>query len=719
MKKILILLFLLNQTIFGQSNFNINNLNWLPKSHTFWVQEQGNLTQYDASNLAEGKVFLSSQQLASAGFTTPVENIIWGENQSKILLYTNSARVWRANTKGDYWFFDLKTGLGKPIGKGFAPSTLMFAKLSPNGQMVAYVQNHNIYTENLSTGKITKITKDGTDRIINGTFDWVYEEELKCRDGYRWSPDSKKIAYWRVDATKTRNHLMINNTDSLYSFNVPVEYPKAGFKPSFVKIGVTDVASLKTVWQKIPGEADNNYIPRMGWNNANELKIIQLNRLQNQLNLYYTKATTGEATKIFEEKSDTWVDIYETENGGYDEFPFEIIENGNAFLWHSDIDGWMHTYKVSKDGKSKELLTTEPFDQYFQAYNEATNTIYSLASPTDATQRYLYETNLNTKITKRLTPTQFDGSNDYVFSTDGAYAKHTFSNINTSPSSRLVETAQHNKIFPKSDDVFRSPKRDFTLEKFKVKTVDNIEIEGIMAKPLNFDPTKKYPVFFYAYGEHAGAQANDRPNFNSLIDPLIPKGYIGIKMDNRGTPLYKGRAWRKAIYKKIGVINSHDQAMAAKEILKWNFVDPERIAIHGWSGGGAMTLNLLFRYPEIYTTGIAVSAVTDQHFYDNIYTERYMGIPSDDEEAYKQASPLTFAKNLKGNLLYMHGTGDDNVHYKNAEVLVNELIKQGKTFQIMPYPNRSHGIGEGAGTRQHLAKTFIKYIEEHCPPGAK
>ena len=244
-------------------------------------------------------------------------------------------------------------------------------------------------------------------------------------------------------------------------------------------------------------------------------------------------------------------------------------------------------------------------------------------------------------------------------------------------------------------------------------------MDGIMAKPNNFDPTKKYPVYFYVYGEPAATTADDLPNFDRFISQLIPEGYIGITMDNRGTPAFKGREWRKCIYKKIGVINSRDQAMAAKEILKWNFIDTSRVAVHGWSGGGAMTLNLLFRYPEIYKTGIAVSAVTDQHFYDNIYTERYMGLPQENEEDYKQSSPNTFAKNLRGNLLYMHGTGDDNVHYKNAEVLINELIKNGKLFQLMIYPNRTHGISEGAGTRQQLNATFIKFLREHCPPGAK
>jgi dipeptidyl-peptidase 4 len=716
MRQFIIVFILAANSLFAQTSININRLNWLPKSHSFWVQEQDNLNIYDVTNLSDKKTFITAAQLEAIGFEGYIEDIVWNDDQSKVLIFTNSKKVWRANTKGDYWFFDLKTGKGKQLGKNQPASSLMFAKISPDNKNAAYVVNHNIYLENLSTGKITKLTTDGTDKIINGTFDWVYEEELQCRDGFRWSPDGKKIAYWRVDARKTKNQLMINNTDSLYSFIVPVEYPKAGERPSDVKIGVINIATKQTVWQKIPGESNNNYLPRIQWETNNNLLIVQLNRLQNELNLFKTETNTGKATFIFKEKSDTWVDLLETKI--YDVFPFISIENGKAFLWNSDTDGWMHIYKIASDG-TKELITKEPFDAYYESYNEANNTVYYTSSPTDATQRYLYETNMATKITKKSTPQQFEGTNQYKFSPDGAFAYHSNSNINRISNSRLVSTKNHEKIFPASDDIFAKPKRNFNLEKFKVKTVDGIEIDGIMAKPLDFDSTKKYPVFFFAYGEPANTVANDQPNFQYLIDPLIPKGYIGIKIDNRGTPALKGREWRKSIYKKIGVINSRDQAMAAKEILKWKYIDPKRVAIHGWSGGGAMTLNLMFRYPEIYTTGIAVAAVTDQRFYDNIYTERYMGTPQDDPEAFNQSSPVTFAKNLKGHLLYMHGTGDDNVHYKNAEVLINELIKQGKMFELMAYPNRTHGISEGEGTSQHLAKTFIKYIEEHCPPGAK
>ena len=719
MKKYLILLLLICTSVFAQHDIDIDQLNWLPNSHSFWVKENDNVVVYDVNNLDKFATVLTQEQLSKSGFKGAIEELIWNDNKTKVLVYTNSKTVWRAKTKGDYWYFDLTTGKGKQLGKDLETSSLMFAKFSSDNENVAYVSKHNIYLENLNSGKITPLTTDGTDKIINGTFDWVYEEELAARDGFRWSPDGKSIAFWRIDATATKFHLMINNTDALYPFTVPVEYPKAGEKPSSVKIGIIDIKSLKTNWLNVPGEPDNNYLVRMKWLDNQSLMVIQLNRYQNKVSMYNCNTNSGVATLIYKEESAAWIDVFDISKWEFDGFPCQFVDNGKSFLWSSDADGWMHIYKISHDGKKKELITTVDYDAYFQAYNDKTKTIYFEASPTDATQRYLYETNLNSKITKRVTPKEFSGTNKYEFSTDAMYAKHTNSNINRNYNSRLVALPNHKKILPKEADVFTVPKRDFSLEKFKITTVDGIEMDGIMAKPLDFDASKKYPVFFFVYGEPMMSVANDTPNFNPFIAKLVPKGYIGIAMDNRGTPVMKGTKWRKSIYKNIGIINTRDQAMAAKEILKWNFIDADRVAVHGWSGGGAVTLNLMFQYPEIYKTGVAVAAVTDQHFYDNIYTERYMGIPSENEATYIKASPVTHAKNLKGNLLYIHGTGDDNVHYKNAEVLINELIKHDKVFDLMVYPNRSHGIFEGEGTSKHLTDTFLKFIEENCPPGAK
>ncbi|MNP99111.1 Prolyl tripeptidyl peptidase precursor [compost metagenome] len=718
MKKYLLFLLFICTSVFAQK-IDINNLNWLPNSHSFWVNQNNNVVIYDVDKLDKQTAILSKTQLAAAGFTGEIEQLVWNDLKTKVLVYTNSKKVWRDNTRGDYWYFDLATGKGKQLGKNLDASSLMFAKFSSDNENVAYVSKHNIYVENLNSGKITPVTTDGTDKIINGTFDWVYEEELAARDGFRWSPDGKSIAFWRVDATSTKFHFMINNTDSLYPTIIPVEYPKAGDKPSSVKIGIVNIDSLQTNWLNIPGEPDNNYLVRMKWLSNESIMVVQLNRNQNQVTMYDCNAKSGAARVIYKEESTSWIDVFDTSAGEYDVFPCQFVDSGKAFLWSSDADGWMHIYKISLDGKSKELITKTNFDAYFKAYNEKTKTIYFIASPEDATQRYLYETNLSSKKTKRITPAIFDGTNRYVFSTDAAFARHTNSSISRNYNQRLIALSGHQKIYPKEADVFAAPKRDYSMEKFKVKTADGVEIDGVMAKPLDFDPSKKYPVFFFVYGEPMASVANDSPYFNMFISELIPKGYIGIAMDNRGTPVMKGTQWRKSIYKNIGIINTRDQAMAAKEVLKWNFIDSDRVAIHGWSGGGAVTLNLMFQYPEIYKTGVAIAAVTDQHFYDNIYTERYMGLPDENEAAYIQASPVTHAKNLKGNLLYIHGTGDDNVHYKNAEVLINELIKYDKMFDLMIYPNRSHSIDEGEGTEKHLTDTFVRFIEKNCPPGAK
>ncbi|MEH6514235.1 MAG: prolyl oligopeptidase family serine peptidase, partial [Maribacter arcticus] len=261
-----------------------------------------------------------------------------------------------------------------------------------------------------------------------------------------------------------------------------------------------------------------------------------------------------------------------------------------------------------------------------------------------------------------------------------------------------------------------------TTEFFTITTSDNIEMDGWMVKPTNFDPNKKYPVVFYVYSEPAGTTVKDTYNVSrnrNYNGSMAEDGYIYISLDNRGTPAPKGRAWRKSIYRKIGVININDQAMAAKEILKWDFVDSERVAVWGHSGGGSATLNLMFRYPKIYKTGISLAAVANQLTYDNIYQERYMGLPQENMEDFIEGSPVTYAKNLEGNLLYIHGTGDDNVHYQNAEILVNELIKYNKQFQFMPYPNRTHGIREGEGTYKHLSTLYTNYLKLHCPPGGR
>jgi dipeptidyl-peptidase-4 len=726
-----IMLFLLLTLFFSlPAGAQSRGIKWSIDGNSYFRVEKNEIVQYTLpENLA--KTIVTKEQLTPKGSANPLRlsYYTFSSDQQKVLLFTNTKKVWRINTKGDYWVLDLKTGSLTQLGKSLPASSMMFAKFSPDGNAVAYVSNNNIYVEDMATSAIKALTTSGSVTLINGTFDWVYEEEFYCRDGFRWSPDSKSIAFWQIDAGSIKKFYMVNNTDSIYSQLIPIEYPKVGEKPSSCKVGVVSVADAKTTWINIPGEPDQHYIVRLEFiPSTNNLLIQQLNRKQNHSKLFISESTTGNSRLLQEESDEAWVEIYQAGNPYTIDFTnnFIWLSESNSILWASEKDGWRHLYQISLDGKPEKLITKGDYDFIDLKYTDLKGGyVYFLASPDNATQQYLYRTRLNGKGNLELiSPAELKGTHDYSFSGNGKYASHTFSNNYTMPAREFITVANHKPLVEKDGilarlDTLKVPQ---TAEFFKITTQDQVEMDGWMVKPKNFDPSKKYPVVFYVYSEPASANVTDAygAGQNRLYNgDMAEDGYIYITIDNRGTPVPKGRAWRKSIYRKIGQLNINDQAMAAKEILKWDFVDPERIAVWGWSGGGTATLNLMFQYPEIYKTGIAIAAVGNQLTYDNIYQERFMGLPQENLEDFVNGSPITYAKNLTGNLLYIHGTGDDNVHYQNAEMLVNELIKYNKQFQFMPYPNRTHSISEGEGTSEHLSTLFTNYLRMYCPPGGK
>jgi dipeptidyl-peptidase-4 len=706
------------------------DIKWSVDGNSYYRLEKNELVLY---TLPDNKplVILSKQQLTPTESTNPLQISYYSfsSDQQKVLLFTNTKRVWRLNSRGDYWILDRKSGSLSQLGKTLPASSLMFAKFSPDGNSVAYVSGNNIYVEDLATSQVKGLTTNGSITLINGTFDWAYEEEFACRDGFRWSPDSKKIAFWQIDASSIRKFYIINYTDSIYSRVIPIEYPKVGQNPSSCKIGVIDIADTSTTWMNIPGDPAQNYLVRLEFiPSTGNLLIQQLNRKQNSSKLYISESGNGNSKVIEEESDEAWVDIYQPGNPYTIDFTNKFIwlNDGKSILWDSEKDGWRHLYQVSLDGKPEKLVTKGNYDFNDITYiDRKKGYVYFMASPDNATQNYLYRTKLEgTGTAELLSPALLKGTHSYSFSPNGKYAAHSFSNSFTRQSREFITVANQKALNEKTSILARldSLKVKPVTEFFKIRTIDNVEMDGWMVKPVNFDPEKKYPVVFYVYTEPAEATVTDSygkgRNFLYLGD-MAKDGYIYISVDNRGTPAPKGAAWRKSIYKKIGQINIHDQAMAAKEILKWDFVDTNRVAVWGWSGGGSATLNLMFQYPEIYKTGIAIAAVANELTYDNIYQERYMGLPQENREDYIKGSPITYAKNLKGNLLYIHGTGDDNVHYQNAEMLLNELIKYNKQFQFMPYPNRTHGISEGEGTLLHLATLYTTYLKKNCPPGGK
>jgi dipeptidyl-peptidase 4 len=677
------------------------------------------IVKYDAET-GERSVICSAQSLIPEGQTNPlsVSDYVWSADNSKLLIFTNTRRVWRYNTKGDYWVLDLKSGKLRQLGKSMEPATMMFAKFSPDGSRVAYVSKLNIFVEELESGKIIQITTDGGGDIINGTFDWVYEEELDCRDGFRWSPDGRNIAYWQSDTKGIGTFYMINNVDSIYPTLIPIPYPKVGTTNSAVKVGVVSADGGATKWFDVPGDPRNNYLARMDFiPNSGEVMIQQLNRLQNTNKVWIGNTSTMALSNILTDTDKYFLDIHDN---------IQWLDHEKYFTWTSEKDGWLRLYLVSRDGKSTQPIIKENFDVVnISCIDAAGGFVYYIASPENFTQRYLYRSRMNGKgNAERITPVNWTGQNSYQVSPDARWAIHTFNNAVTPARISLVSLPSHKEVRVFEDNATSKQRFDQLQlnpkEFFKVD-IGEVVLDAWMIKPLGFDKSKKYPVIFYVYGEPAGSTVQDSWGGGDLWHQyLAQQGYVVMSIDNRGTKVPRGSEFRKCIYRQIGILASADQSKAANKISSmFSFVDPERIGIWGWSGGGQMTLNCLFRYPEIYTTGIAVSFVSDQKLYDNIYQERYMGLLDDNKEGYRDGSPINFAKNLKGNLMIIHGTADDNVHYQSFEMLVNELIKNNKMFSMMSYPMRAHGIYERENTSLHLRETMEKFWKLNLPAGGK
>jgi dipeptidyl-peptidase-4 len=655
-------------------------------------------------------IMVSAEQLIPEGQTRPlpIQNYEWSMDNTKLLIFTNTRKVWRYNTRGDYWVLDLPSGALTQLGKSVERATMMFAKFSPGADRVGYVSKNNIYVENIATGAITQITKDGSESIVNGTFDWVYEEELGCRDGFRWSPDGRNIAFWQSDTKNIGTFYMINNVDSNYSQLIPLPYPKVGTPNSKVKIGVVSANGGKPRWFDVPGDPTNNYIARMDFiPHSNEVLVQQLNRKQNQNTVWIGDVSSMELKKLFVDQDEAFLDIHDN---------IMWLENDQYFTWTSEKDGWLKLYRVSRDGKEFTTITKGDIDVVrINCIDPSSGYVYYIASPDNYTQRYLYRSKLDgSSDPERVSPVDQPGQHSYQISADAKYAIHTFQNTTTPPIISIIDLQSHKVLRVLANNKKLAEKvqaLQLNTKEFLKLDIGEVVLDAWMIKPVGFDKNKKYPLIFYIYGEPAGSTVQDSWQGGDLWHQFLSQqGYIVVSIDNRGTKVPRGRDFRKSIYGQIGILAAKDQAAAAKVLFKkYDFIDTERIGMWGWSGGGQMTMNCLFRYPEIYNAGLAVSFVSDQRLYDNIYQERYMGLLEENEANYIEGSPITHAHKLEGDLMIIHGTADDNVHYQNFEMLVNELIKHNKMFDMMSYPMRAHGIRERENTPYHLRQTMIKY----------
>jgi dipeptidyl-peptidase 4 len=712
---------------------------WLDKGTAYTTVEASgavagsrDIVRYGTAD-GQRSVLVSASQLVPAGAMTPLEidDYSWSSDMSRLLVYTNSQPVWRQRTRGDYWVLDRHSGALRKLGGDAAESTLMFAKFSPDGTKAAYVRANNLYLEDLTSGKISALTRDGSEFIVNGTSDWVYEEELDLRDGFRWSPDGKQIAYWQFDKRGVGIFPLQYNLGApgeivtgfpypgvgRYPTHKDIPYPIAGTTNSAARVGVVGVAGGDTRWFAVPGDPRENYIARMEWIPGTQQVVIQhLNRLQNTDDVLVGEAATGVVRTAFREHDDAWLDVVDE---------FRWVGDGE-FLWQSERSGWRHLYRAGKDGGMKPI-THGNFDAIRPEGTDTSNGyVYFIASPEDAGQRYLYRARLDgVGEAQPVTPGDATGTHHYDISPDGHWAFHIYSNTNTPPKTDLVELPSHRVVRLLADnETLRVAAAPYfakaPAEFFKVDIGEGTTLDAWMFKPANFDPSKKYPVLVYVYGEPFGQTVLDEwSSWNEAFNRGVAmEGYIVVSMDNRGTPSPKGRAWRKMVYGAIHPVIVKDQTAGLQALLKARpYLDGSRVAVWGWSGGGSSTLNLMFRSPEVYRVGMSVAPVPDLRLYDSIYQERYMGLPQQNADGYKNSSAINFAEGLKGKLLIVHGSGDDNVHYAGTELLLNRMIELGKPFDFMEYPGRTHAISQGKGTTLHLYSLLIRYLEEHLPPG--
>ncbi|MEW5931828.1 MAG: S9 family peptidase [Gemmatimonadota bacterium] len=641
--------------------------------------------------------------LRAEGQSEPVdvEDITWSADGRRALIYSNSQQVWRARTKGTYYVWDQQAGRLVPLSRG--QGWQQFAKLSPDGTRVGFVRDNDLFVVDLASGRETQLTRDGSDTVINGTFDWVYEEELGLQDGWRWSPDGRRIAFWRLDQSRVPVQTWVNDMGQ-YSTPVGLRYPKPGEPNSQVKIGVVDVASGDTRWMET-GEGE--YLARMDWaESPNELVIQRMNRHQNRIDVLLADANSGRSRTLFSDTDSAWVNVDDD---------LRLVRGGSRILWTSQRDGWNQIYLYGRDGRLVRKLTPDAWDVIsVDRVDERGGWVYFTGTGGNPAERHLYRVKLDGGPVQKLT--REPGTHSTSVSPDGRTFVDVWSRASTPPVSRLFRT-DGTLVRALSDNgraVSNLRAAGVSQPEFiRIPTQDGAEMHAMVIRPPDFDPSRKYPVLFYVYGTPGAQTVTDAWGGSRYVwhQLLAQKGYIVVSVDTRGTS-NRGRAWEKAGYLNHGVQVTDDLMAAARYMARQPYVDAGRIGMWGWSGGGFTTGLSLARGGRLYKAGISVAPVTDWRLYDNIYTERFMRTPQENPAGYDSTSVIKNAPGITANYLVAHGTADDNVHFQNSVQLATALQAAGKQFSFMLYPNKNHGIS-GAQTQLHLFTMMTNWLEQN------
>jgi dipeptidyl-peptidase-4 len=695
---------------------SVPGFNWMNDGRYYSAFNENNLMQYEVTTGKAVKTLVSAAELTPAGAAKwlGVDNYLFNADESKVLFSTNTEPIYRRSARASYYVFDLGTRKLAPLSPGGKQG---YATFSPNGKRVAFTRDNNVFVTELATMQETAVTTNGVaNNLINGSADWVYEEEFGFAQGFFWSPDSKQIAFYTFDESQVPEYDM-QEWGGLYPKEYRFKYPKAGEKNSVVSVSAYDVASARTTKMDV-GPNPDQYIPRVQWTQVpNTLSIQRLNRLQNKLEVLHGDAATGKTTVVLTDTNPAYVEINDDLN---------YLAGGKQFLFTSEKDGYQHLYLHDMNGKQVRQLTKGSWEiSQINGFDPKTGYVYYTSTEASPLQRHLYRINLKGSGKQRISEAG-NGTDVVNMSPDTKYFLNNHSSagvpavvsLREGSTGKLVKTLEDNAKLKQTLAQYDLGKHEF----FTFKTSEGVELNAWMIKPTNFDPAKKYPVLMHVYGGPSFGSGSTQTVLDNVgggtaltnylwHQLLAEKGYIVVSVENRGTS-GRGSAFRKATYANLGKLETVDQAEGAKYLGGLPYVDKSRIGIWGWSYGGYMTSLAMTKNADLFKMGIAVAPVTNWRYYDTVYTERYLKTPQENPGGYDDNSPVQFAQNLKGKFLLVHGTGDDNVHFQNSIAFVDALIKANKDYQTLYYPNRNHGIS-GGNTRLHLYRQMTNFVTQN------
>ncbi len=676
----------------------INNVRWMNDGRFYSASDGEMITQFNITN-GESEIIFDGSEFDNLN----VQGYEFSADENLILIETDVEQLWRRSTKANYFIYNREENTLQKLTE--SEEKQQYAALNSEGNRAAFVQNNNLFWVDLTTGEQYQITEDGEfNSIINGAADWVYEEEFGFAKAWFWSPNGDRIAFYRFDETDVKQFTM-ETWGELYPQEVRFKYPKAGEENAIVSIHVFDIPTGEIITMDI-GEESDQYIPRINWTrNNNLLAIRRMNRLQNQEELLFADVTNGQTEVILTEESDTWLDVH-------DDLMF--LNNGKQFITTSARSGYNHVYLYKMDGEEIRQITKGEYDvTEIIGFDERRHNLYYMSTEVSPLERHFYRVRVDGR--RKRAMTEENGWYSINMSRDYKYYIQTYSDYDKPPVITLHESGgKQVRVLEYNADVSETLNEfAYQTKEFMVLDVNGQPLNAYMITPPNFDENEEYPVLMYVYGG-PGSQTvtrafeyGQRPMWHQY---LANQGYIIISVDNRGTG-GRGVEFKNQTYLQLGVLETEDQIEAARQIADLAFVDDERIGIWGWSYGGFMSTNALAQGNDVFSAAIAVAPVTHWKYYDTIYTERFMRTPQSNPEGYEAGSPINYVDQITGDYLLIHGTGDDNVHYQNAVVLVEELIKHDIQFETMFYPNRNHGI-YGGNTRNHLWKLMSNFIFE-------